>query len=243
MNGRVKRFATAAELRDSATCFIVQSLNNAVTRSGRAAILLSGGFTPKAVYELLASDQYRSQIDWQNVHLFWGDERCVPPTHAESNYRMVYETLMRDIPIPQMNIHRIHAELAPAEAAELYEQEIRTFFQLREGELPRFDVVLLGIGEDGHTASLFPATRILNEAQRLVADVFVPKLNAHRVSVTYPVINNSHEIIFLVSGVGKADILRKILQGEPQQYPAQRVIPANGNLCWFIDEDAASLLR
>ncbi len=235
----IDRFATSSELQHAAAVSIVRFLSEAIQLRGMATLCLSGGSTPKAVYELLAGEH---SLDWTKVHFFWGDERCVPPSHTDSNFFMATNAFLQKLSIPQSNIHRIEAERPPTEAAEQYESELRTFFGLRESEMPRFDVTLLGLGEDGHTASLFPGTTILNETQRLVAEVYVEKFKAYRISLTYPVLNNSGVIMFLVSGSGKASILHEILEGEPGRYPAQYVQPADGTLYWLIDEDAASHL-
>lgn len=243
MNRNLQRFATAAELQEEAAHCIVRLADEAIHDRGRATLVLSGGSTPSTIYELLASKRFRSQLDWRAVHLFWGDERCVPPTHADSNYRMTNEALLQRISIPQTNIHRVEAERSPQEAAALYEKELRTFFALNGSALPRFDVTLLGMGEDGHTASLFPGTTILDETHRLVAEVFVPKFNAHRISMTYPVINNSLSILFLISGASKAHIIHDVFEGEPNRYPAQGIQPVNGTLFWFADTPATSQLK
>lgn len=243
MNRQIQRFATASELQTSAACFIVHLLNEAIQIRGRGTLVLSGGSTPKAIYELLASEQFRSQLNWNHVHVFWGDERCVPPSHDDSNFRMTSEALLKKISIPDTNVHRIETECSPKEAAELYEKEIKTFFGLNDNQVPQFDVTLLGMGDDGHTASLFPGTAIVNETERLVSEVFVPKFNAHRISMTYPLINNSRSILFLVSGASKARILYDVLEGEPNRYPAQGVRPGNGTLYWLVDEHAAQQLR
>lgn len=235
----IQRFAMSSELHNAAVVSIVRFLGNAIKLRGLATICLSGGSTPKAVYELLASEQ---SFDWVKVHFFWGDERCVPRTHPESNFLMATEALLRKLSISDANIHRIEAEGPPTEAAERYERDLRTFFGLKEKQIPRFDVTLLGLGEDGHTASLFPGTTILNETRRLVAEVYVEKFKAYRISMTYPLLNNSHIIMFLVSGSGKATILHEILEGEPGRYPAQQIQPADGIVYWLIDQQAASHL-
>ncbi|MBX2991291.1 MAG: 6-phosphogluconolactonase [Bacteroidetes bacterium] len=243
MNTRVLCFESAEELHRATASDIIQMLNGAIRTSGQSSLMLSGGTTPGAVYRQLASKPLQSQLDWRAVHVFWGDERCVPPTEKESNYRMAYEALLGHVPIPDQNIHRIRGELTPTTAAEKYEQEIREFFSLNNDDLPRFDVTLLGLGEDGHTASLFPETTILNEASLLVANVYVPKLDAQRISVTYPVLNNSGTVTFIVTGGGKASILRDVLEGDADPYPAGKIRPRNGSLFWYIDRAAGSKLR
>lgn len=235
----IQRFATSSELHRAAAVSIVRFLGDAIQLRGMAAFCLSGGSTPKAVYELLADEQ---SVDWRKIHFFWGDERCVPPTHHESNFLMATNAFLQKLSLPAANIHRIEGERPPAEAAEWYERELKTFFDLKETQLPRFDVTLLGLGEDGHTASLFPGTTILNETRRLVAEVYVEKFKAYRVSMTYPILNNSGVIMFLVSGSGKASILHEILEGEPGRYPAQQIQPADGTVFWLIDGQVASYL-
>ncbi|MEO8167471.1 MAG: 6-phosphogluconolactonase [bacterium] len=235
----IYRFATPVELQRAALVSIAKFLDEAVRLRGVATLCLSGGSTPKAVYELLANEQ---SPEWAKVHFFWGDERCVPPTHHESNFLMAKNALLERLVIPDGNIHRIEAERPPAEAAQQYERELRNFFRLMENEMPRFDVTLLGLGEDGHTASLFPGTTILNETTRLVAEVYVEQFKAHRISLTYPVLNNSAVIMFLVSGSGKASILHEILEGAPGRFPAQKIQPSDGTLYWLVDEQASSHL-
>ena len=182
------------------------------------------------------------RIDWSKVHLFWGDERCVPPSSPESNFRLVNESLLKQIAIPGGNVHRIRAERPPADAAHEYEGEIRGALALEGDQLPRFAIVLLGLGTDGHTASLFPATAGLTERGRLVTEVFVPQYEAWRITMTLPVINNAGHILFLVSGEGKAEILRKVIGEESSELPAQQVAPRSGLVEWYVDMDAASLL-
>jgi 6-phosphogluconolactonase len=238
----IERFADAETLQQAAAKRIVDLLREAIAQRRKGTIALSGGSTPKAIYELLAEEPFRSHVDWSRVHFFWGDERCVPPTHADSNYRMTNIALLEKIEIPDANIHRVEAERAPNEAARLYEGELRKCFSLKQNEFPRFDVLLLGIGEDGHTASLFPETAILNKTKRSVAEVFVPKFNAYRISMTFPTINNSRTILFLVSGASKTKILQEVLEGAPNRFPAQRIQPTSGKLFWFVDDTAATQL-
>jgi 6-phosphogluconolactonase len=216
-----------------------------VKTRGLFTVALSGGSTPRSLYTLLASDRFRDRIPWSKVHLFWGDERCVPPDHPDSNYRMAKEALLSKVPVPSENIHRMPAEQNdPERAAIEYEQAIREFFKLARAEWPRFDLILLGLGEDGHTASLFPGTTVLHEQTRLVAAPYVEKLHAHRLTLTPPVLNHAAHVIFLVSGKAKAGILRDILEGEyqPDQRPAQLIRPEQGNLIWITDRAAASTL-
>jgi 6-phosphogluconolactonase len=206
--------------------------------AGRFTMALSGGSTPKHLYSLLASPDYNNQIPWNNVRLFWGDERCVPPDHPESNFRMAQEALLSKIKIPAENIHRMHGEQEPRDAAAEYEKELQIFFGLNSGMLPRFDLILLGIGEDGHTASLFPGSDALNETNDLVVAPFVAKLNSYRLTLSLPVLNNAANVWFLVTGASKADAVKKAFSGS-SDLPAAKVQPVNGRLLWFITQDAA----
>ncbi len=229
------------ELNRKAAAQFIASANESIARSGRFAVALSGGSTPKALYSLLASPDYRERIDWACVHLFWGDERCVPADHAESNFRMVKEALLSKIQIPGQNIHRMAGEKEPNEAAADYEGELRDFFKLAPDQLPRFDLILLGFGEDGHTASLFPGTTALNELDHLVAAPYVEKFKTHRLTLTLPVINNAAQVSFLVAGASKSAIAGHLFGADSKSfdYPAGRVQPSNGQLTWFITKDAA----
>lgn len=232
----------AAALAQWAAQRFVQSAARAIERSGRFTIALAGGSTPRKLYELLATPQWSAAVDWSKVHLFWGDERHVPPDDAESNYRMAHEALIDHVPLPTANVHRIKAEEENAEhAAQEYEQQLREFFNPDVGAWPRFDLVLLGLGPDGHTASLFPGTDVLNETTRWVAAPWVPKFAAFRITLTLPLLNNAAEILFLVSGREKAAKLREVLQDAPV-LPAQFIQPSNGALLWVTDRLAASEL-
>lgn len=230
------------ELNRKAAAQFVAHAQNAMSRSGRFAVALSGGSTPKALYSLLASPEYRDRVDWSRVHFFWGDERCVPPDHPESNYRMVRETLLSKINPPPENIHRMLGEMEPRRAAAAYEAELQKFFGQADGELPRFDLIFLGLGEDGHTASLFPGSAALQETARWVATAYVERLRAHRLTLTLPVINAAAQVSFLVAGESKSAIVKAILEKDslPTRYPAGRVSPVSGKLTWFVTEDAAA---
>jgi 6-phosphogluconolactonase len=214
----------------------------AIGAQGRFTVALSGGSTPRALYTLLAKDH--TDFTWARTHLFFGDERHVPPDHSDSNYRMVNESLLSRIQIPAENLHRVHTENADAkQAAADYEAEIHKFFELRGGELPRFDLILLGLGPDGHTASLFPDSEGLKERSKLVVANWAEKFKTYRISFTFPVLNNSSEVIFLVSGSDKAEIVGQILTGNnTPPFPAQQILPSNGKLLWMLDEAAASHL-
>jgi 6-phosphogluconolactonase len=208
-----------------------------VKAAGRITVALSGGSTPKHLYSLLASSDYSNQIPWKNVELFWGDERCVPPDHLESNFRMVQEALLSKIKIPLENVHRLRGEQEPQAAAADYDKELQRLFGLSSGALPRFDLILLGIGEDGHTASLFPGSDALN-ATNLVVAPFVAKLNSYRLTLALPVLNNAANVWFLIMGASKADAVKEALSAS-SDLPAARVQPVNGKLTWYITQDAA----
>lgn len=213
----------------------------AVRERGRFCVALSGGSTPKGLYELLAAGA--APVAWENVCIFWGDERHVPPDDPESNYRMANEALLSKVPIPPQNIFRILGEEKDAPvAAKKYENTLVKFFDLNANEFPRFDLVLLGIGPEGHTASLFPGTAALQEKQRLVVANWVEKFHTDRITFTLPVLNNAAEVIFLASGQDKADILRQVLERPLGEFPAQMIRPRNGQLVWLLDQDAASEL-
>jgi 6-phosphogluconolactonase len=216
-----------------------------ITARGRFSVALSGGSTPRGILSLLASDQTdpSKRLSWENIHVFFGDERHVPPADRESNYRMANEALLSKVPIPQQNVHRILAELDAATAATEYDKELHNFFQTAPGEWPRFDLIMLGMGPDGHTASLFPESAALNETKRWVLANWVEKFSTFRITLTFPVINHAAEILFLAAGEEKAEVLKKVLRPQPgDSYPAQRVRPADGRLLWMVDKSAAKLL-
>jgi 6-phosphogluconolactonase len=198
------------------------------------------------LYKLLAGDAtFRTTAPWAQRHFFWGDERHVSPDQEDSNYRMAHESMLSRLPVPSANIHRIKGEMENAsQAADDYEERLREFIRLESHGLPRFDLVLLGMGPDGHTASLFPESSALSEALRLTVACHVEKLNADRITLTAPVFNSAASVIFLVSGEEKAAMLRTVLQGasEPQRFPAQLIHPTAGTLAWLVDSAAAAQL-
>lgn len=220
----------------------VRLANLYVTENGRFSVVLSGGSTPKSLYTLLATPEFCNSIRWSQVYLFWGDERCVPPDHPDSNYRMAHEALISKVPIPKENIFRMKGERSPQDAADEYEQELIKYFNLTEATLPCFDLILLGLGEDGHTASLFPGSIALTETKHLVTAPYVEHLKTHRLTLTLPVLNNSAFIFFLVAGINKAPVLREVLQSESDEndFPAQKINPQKGKLVWFVDRAAAN---
>jgi 6-phosphogluconolactonase len=213
----------------------------AIAEHGRFTVALSGGSTPRSLYSLLANKY--ADFPWSQTFLFFGDERHVPPDHSDSNYRMVNEALLSKVPVPAGNVYRVPAENPDAAAvAAAYEENLRRFFQLRPDEFPRFDLILLGLGTDGHTASLFPDSAGLKEQSRLVLANWVEKFKTHRITFTFPVLNHAANVMFLACGSDKADMVRQILEGEnTPPFPAQQVQP-DGKLLWMLDEAASAKL-
>lgn len=238
--------ADVDDLSRKATAEVARLATEAVSARGRFTVALSGGSTPRRLYRLLVEEDKLSPLPWGAIHLFWGDERHVAPDHPDSNYRMANEELLTRLPIPAANVHRIPAELADARAAaESYEQTLRSFFGLGPGDLPRFDLVLLGMGPDGHTASLLPGTPALDEEHRLVVGQWVQALGTWRITLSPPVLNNAAAVIFLVAGQDKAAALQQVLRGSrhPSVYPSQLIRPTSGRLLWLVDRAAARLLE
>jgi len=233
-------------LARAAAVEFLRAARHAIAATGRFTVALSGGSTPKAVFTLLAQDHVTgaNSLRWDKVQIFFGDERHVPPDHADSNYRMANESLLSKVPIPVENIHRIEGELNAADAAARYEARLRSVFGISARAVPRFDLVMLGMGPDGHTASLFPGSSALAEKNALVCAAWAEKFQAHRITLTFPAINAAAEVLFIAGGADKTTMLRNILHGDPsgQTYPAQTVHPANGRLTWLVDEAAAGLL-
>ena len=231
-------YGSPEELAEAAASEFAARAKEAIEESGSFAVVLAGGSTPKAMYEILARD-YADRIDWRRVDVFFGDERTVPPDHGDSNYKMANDVLLGHVPIG--SVHRMRGELPPDEAAEAYEEELRTFFQTED--VPRFDLILLGVGKDGHTASLFPETSALEIHDRWVVANPVLKLDTIRITLTVPVINAALAVHFLVGGEDKAEALRQILEGDadPRAYPAMLVHP-HGGPEWMLDKAAASAL-
>ncbi len=234
----------AALAEEAARRFVAAAAAASAAR-GRFTVALSGGSTPRALLRLLAAPPYRDRVAWDRVHVAWGDERCVPPDDEQSNYRMAREALLDHVPIPHEQIYRIPAEEPDHEvAARVYDATLRRLFNPDPGEWPRFDLIHLGLGAEGHTASLFPGSPALDERDRLVAAPWVAKLSAHRITLTPPVINAAREVAFLVAGAEKAAIVRTLLRGprDPAEYPAQIVAPTDGCLTWLLDRAAAAHL-
>ncbi|MGA9307667.1 MAG: 6-phosphogluconolactonase [Candidatus Sulfotelmatobacter sp.] len=240
----LRRLTTPQDLFQAAAEEVLRAATHAVADHGRFAIALSGGSTPRNMYTLIAANA-AATLPWDRMFFFFGDERHVPPDDPDSNYRMANESLLAKIPIPPANVFRIPAENPDADAAaEIYEQTLRKFFGLAPGEFPRFDLILLGIGPDGHTASLFPETAALQEKTRLVVANWVEKLGTSRITLTLPVLNHARCVAFLVSGIDKAAALHEILEGKApaEKYPSKLVQPSEGKLIWFVDRAAASEL-
>ncbi len=240
----IRRLTTPQDLFQAAAEEVIHCAIASIEKRGRCTLVLSGGSTPKSMFQLIAANA-SSSLPWSKIFFFWGDERHVPPTDAESNYRMAQESLLSKVPVPPDNIFRIPSENPDASAAaQSYEETIRKFFSLKPGELPRFDLILLGLGPDGHTASLFPDTAALRENSRLVVSNWVEKLNTSRITLTLPVLNAARRIAFLVSGADKAPVLHEVLEGKGpgEKYPSKLVRPTDGKVVWFVDRAAASQL-
>jgi 6-phosphogluconolactonase len=233
-------FETPEELAEASARDFAARTQETIDERGRFAVALAGGSTPKATYEVLARD-YANELDWSRVHVFFGDERTVPPDHEDSNYRMAYETLLSHVPVG--SVHRMRGELPPDEAAAAYEEELRAFFG--QVDIPGLDLILCGLGEDGHTLSLFPETAALDVNDRWVVANPVLKLGTTRLTLTIPVLNASRAVTFLVAGESKAEALKEVLEGDadPRAYPAKHVRPESGDLTWMVDRAAARLLK
>ncbi|HEV7509907.1 MAG TPA: 6-phosphogluconolactonase [Thermoanaerobaculia bacterium] len=241
----VRVFETVPELMRAAAEVVVRGAEEAVRERGFFSWALSGGSTPRDLYSLLASPPYRDRLPWNAVHVFWGDERHVPPDDPDSNFRMAREAMLDSVPLPAANIHRIHAEEPDAEvAAKAYETGLQEFFHLAPAPQdiwPRFDLILLGLGKDAHTASLFPGGEAVHESARLVVAPWVAAQNTFRITLTPPVLNHARLVAFIAAGDDKAEPLRAVLEGarDPERYPAQIV---EGNRLWLVDRAAARLL-
>jgi 6-phosphogluconolactonase len=239
-------YETAAELAAAAAAEFFARALDARAKKSIFSCALSGGSTPSHLFAQMAAPESLARLPagfWSSVHFFWGDERDVPPDHPDSNYRLAREALLSKIDIPEGNIHPVRLGSSPASlAAASYENELRQFFALRPGEIPRLDLVFLGMGDDGHVASLFPDSEALNEKDRLVAAPWVAKLNSYRVTLTLPVLNNAACVLFLIQGSSKAEALRQILTGtrSPNRLPAQAIRPEAGELLWLVDSAAAA---
>ena len=243
----VQIFPNTEYLARSAVEIFIQLAEQSIAEHGVFRVALSGGSTPLSLYALLASEPFSERVDWSRVHFFWGDERCVPPDNPDSNFYRAKQTLFDNVPVPETNIFRIPAELRPEQAAELYEEVLlRYFSEVEEDDIrsrARFDLVLLGMGDDGHTASLFPGTPAIHEQVRWVAAQWVDKLAAWRITLTPAILNRAAQVLFLVSGEGKSYTLQRVVYGsyQPDRYPAQVIRPEDGEVRWLVDERAAAL--
>jgi len=240
----IRKLTTPQDLFHAAAEEFIRAASEAVEKRGRFAVALAGGSTPKSLYALLAANA-SSSLPWSQMFFFFGDERHVPPDHPDSNYRMANESLFSKAPIPPGNVFRMPTENPDADAvAAAYEQTLRNFFSTKPGEFPSFDLILLGMGPDGHTASLFPETAALEERSRLVVANWVEKLKTSRITLTLPVLNAARCVAFLVSGADKAPALHQVLEGDGpgEKYPSKLVQPERGKLIWFVDRAAASEL-
>jgi 6-phosphogluconolactonase len=245
-NREVRILGDASSIAQTAAAEFLEAARQAVSEKGTFSVALAGGSTPKALYGLLATNPLlQAKVPWSKIQFFFGDERHVPPNDAESNFRMAEEAMLGKAPVDPKQVHRIKGEKRnAAQAAEEYEQDLRESFRLQAGQFPRFDLVLLGMGPEGHTASLFPGTKALKEERRLVVSNWVGKFYTDRITLTPPVLNNAARVIFMAHGAEKAPALKAVLEGpyEPDQLPAQMIQPNNGKALWLLDPSAASML-
>jgi 6-phosphogluconolactonase len=239
---RIEVYANPQMLSRAAAELFAAEAHQAIKTRGRFTVLLSGGETPRTTYELLARAPFRDRIPWSKVHIFWGDERYVVPGDPRSNAQMAHRALLDHVPVPAEHIHPIPYGPTPRESAGAYETLLRTFFA---GGPARFDLVFLGLGVNGHTASLFPGTAAVSEREHWVTEVYVAEQNLHRVTLTAPIINRAALVVFVVAGGDKAAIVREVLEGtpDPNRIPARLIKPAPGRLIWLLDRDAARLVK
>ena len=246
-NSEIRILPDANAVAQTAAAEFVKLAREALQRKGTFMVALSGGSTPKTLYSLLAERTEKRvgpEIPWAQIHLFFGDERHVPPDHSDSNYRMANESMISKVPIPTQNVHRVHAENKDAAAAAAdYDKTLVKVFNISENQVPRFDLILLGMGPDGHTASLFPGSSGVQELSKRVVANWVPKFNSFRVTFTRPVLNNAAEVLLLVCGADKAPALSEVMgSGDPNTYPVKYVQPDEGKLIWLLDRAAAGRL-
>jgi 6-phosphogluconolactonase len=234
-------FNASSEASHATAGLLVQSAQEAVLRTGRFTVALTGGSSPAQLYKLLAGEPYRNEVPWGQTYVFWGDERAVPYHDDRNNARMAFSLLLDHVPVPREHIHRMLGEVQPEASAQQYEEILRAHFA---GKPPQFDLILLGMGDDGHTASLFPGTDVVHEKERLVKELFLQQQNMFRITLTAPLINQARQIAFQVFGSGKAATLKKVLEGpyQPDHLPSQLIKPVAGELHWFLDEAAAAEL-
>ena len=235
----VKIYDDALAVSKAVADLLVTEAEKAVDHKGRFSVVLSGGSTPKKLYELLATSEFKNRLPWQQIDIFWGDERFVPRDDDRNNAKMALDTLLNHVPVPEKNIHPIPIAITPRESASEYEKLLHNYFHNEE---PVLDLILLGLGENGHTASLFPGTSVIEKKNLWVSEVYVEEQNMYRITLTAPIINKARNVVFLVTGANKAEIVSNVLQGmyQPRVWPAQIIKPANGNLFWMLDAEAAS---
>ncbi len=244
MNPEITAVLDRAALARNAAERFVALARQMIARHARFSVALAGGSTPRDLYALLATPKFAVQVEWARAHFFWGDERAVPPEHPDSNFKMAHDALLSQVSIPPENVHRIHGEWDASQAARDYEQTLREFFQVSAAPSsgPAFDLILLGLGANGHTASLFPHTQLLHETEHWVAAEYIAEVKMNRITLTVPAINAAKNIVWLVAGADKAATVRAVLRGayRPEELPAQLIQPANAQVTWLLDHDAAS---
>lgn len=238
----IRFYSDYESLSQAAAELFVAEARSAIEKRDSFTVALSGGHTPGRAYHILADPRHRDQVDWQKVHVFWGDERCVPPDDPKSNERMAWRALLDHVPIPSGQVYPIRCAESPESTAQHYETLLHTQFGPRAAA---FDLIFLGLGGNGHTASLFPNTAVLDEQVRWVAAVYVREQNLYRVTLTAPAINMARKVAFLVNGVEKAAVLKEVLEGpsNPRHLPAQLIKPSDGELIWLVDNEAGRLLE
>ena len=236
---------TQEDLFEASAQCVAQSITSQPDSATFCSLVLAGGSTPRSLFARLTADPYLSNINWSSVQIFWGDERSVPPDHPESNFRMAKENLLDHLSIPSEQVFRIEGERSAEEAAVRYQALLQKTFSLEASDVPRFNLVLLGMGSDAHTASLFPETSVLSEKEQWVAAPWVEKFQTYRITLTPPVFNAAQRVLFVVSGLDKAQAAQAVLEGpfNPRQYPAQIVNPLQGDVIWLMDREAASQLQ
>jgi len=241
-------YKTPEELSAAVAKWIADQIRDTLKNQDRFVIVLSGGSTPKQLHKILAATPYKEQIEWSKLHIFWGDERDVPFDDERNNAKMAFDTLLNHVPVPPSQIHIMRTDIPPEQSAIEYEKILHQYFdpqQLKRLPGNTFDLVLLGMGDDGHTLSLFPGTTLVHEEKTWVKSFFLSSQNMYRISLTKSIVNRSARIAFLTTGQSKANALKQVLQGahNPDLYPSQVIQPANGELHWFVDEAAAGLLK
>jgi len=243
-NRRIRVSSSTEQAYSDAAQLILDDANRAIAQRGKFTIALSGGSTPKRLFELMASDAWKNKIPWNNIEFFWGDERYVPPTDASSNYRMTREAMLDKVPISGVNVHRVMTEKPDQEAAAEYEKTIRQIVPAGANGVPEFDLILLGLGTNGHMASLFPHQPALHEHRKLVVAEYIDEVKMTRVTMTLPLINSAKSVVFVTLGPDKASVLREVIVGprDPERLPAQLIQPSPGQLTWLIDAPASAEL-